>query len=344
MSKKKIAFITGITGQDGAWLAKFLLKKNYIIHGLLRRSSSINTKRIDDIFQEPYLSNRNLFLHYGDLTDSSSIQSVIEKSMPDEIYNLAAQSHVKVSYEMPEYTTNVDALGTLRILETIKNLRLQKKTRFYQASSSEMFGNSKPPQNENTIFRPESPYAAAKLYSFWITTIYRNAYKIFASNGILFNHESIYRGETFLTKKVCKAVAKIYKKKQKKIIIGNLYSKRDWGDARDYVRGMWQILQHFKPDDFVLGTGKSITVKKFIEMAFNQVNIKINWKGFGLNEKGYDQKNNLIVEVSDIYFRPTEVNFLKSDPAKAFRVLKWKSTINIENMIKDMVAEELKNC
>ena len=344
MSKKKIAFITGITGQDGAWLAKFLLKKNYIIHGLLRRSSSINTKRIDDIFQEPYLSNRNLFLHYGDLTDSSSIQSVIEKSMPDEIYNLAAQSHVKVSYEMPEYTTNVDALGTLRILETIKNLRLQKKTRFYQASSSEMFGNSKPPQNENTIFRPESPYAAAKLYSFWITTIYRNAYKIFASNGILFNHESIYRGETFLTKKVCKAVAKIYKKKQKKIIIGNLYSKRDWGDARDYVRGMWQILQHFKPDDFVLGTGKSITVKKFIEMAFNQVNIKINWKGSGLNEKGYDQKNNLIVEVSDIYFRPTEVNFLKSDPAKAFRVLKWKSTINVENMIKDMVAEELKNC
>ena len=344
MSKKKIAFITGITGQDGAWLAKFLLKKNYIIHGLLRRSSSINTKRIDDIFQEPYLSNRNLFLHYGDLTDSSSIQSVIEKSMPDEIYNLAAQSHVKVSYEMPEYTTNVDALGTLRILETIKNLRLQKKTKFYQASSSEMFGNSKPPQNEETIFRPESPYAAAKLYSFWITTIYRNAYKIFASNGILFNHESIYRGETFLTTKVCKAVAKIYKKKQKKIIIGNLYSKRDWGDARDYVRGMWQILQHFKPDDFVLGTGKSITVKKFIEMAFNQVNIKINWKGSGLNEKGYDQRNNIIVEVSDIYFRPTEVNFLKSDPTKALRVLKWKSTINLENMIKDMIAEELKNC
>jgi len=344
MSKKKIALITGITGQDGAWLAKFLLKKDYIIHGLLRRSSSINTKRIDDIFQEPYLSNRNLFLHYGDLTDSASIQSIIEKSMPDEIYNLAAQSHVKVSYEMPEYTTNVDALGTLRILETIKNLRLQKKTKFYQASSSEMFGNSKPPQNENTILRPESPYAAAKLYSFWITTIYRNAYKIFASNGILFNHESIYRGETFLTKKVCKAVAKIYKKKQKKLIIGNLYSKRDWGDARDYVRGMWQILQHFKPDDFVLGTGRSITVKKFIEMAFNQVNIKINWKGSGLNEKGYDQRNNLIVEVSDIYFRPTEVNFLKSDPAKAFRILKWKSTINLENMIKDMIAEELKSC
>jgi len=343
MSKKKIAFITGITGQDGAWLAKFLLKKNYIIHGLLRRSSSINTKRIDDIFQEPYLSNRNLFLHYGDLTDSSSIQSVIEKSIPDEIYNLAAQSHVKVSYDMPEYTTNVNALGTLRILETIKNLRLQKKTKFYQASSSEMFGNSKPPQNENTIFRPESPYAAAKLYSFWITTIYRNAYKIFASNGILFNHESIHRGETFLTKKVCKAVAKIYKKKQKKIIVGNLYSKRDWGDARDYVRGMWQILQHYKPDDFVLGTGKSITVKKFIEMAFNEVNIKINWKGSGLNEKGYDQRNNIIVEVSDIYFRPTEVNFLKSDPTKAFRVLKWKSTISLENMIKDMVTEELKN-
>jgi GDPmannose 4,6-dehydratase len=344
MIKKKIAFITGITGQDGAWLAKFLLKKNYIVHGLLRRSSSINTKRIDDIFQEPYLSNRNLFLHYGDLTDSSSIQSVIAKSMPDEIYNLAAQSHVKVSYEMPEYTTNVNTLGTLRVLESIKSLRLQKKTKFYQASSSEMFGNSKPPQNEKTIFRPESPYAAAKLYSFWITTIYRNAYKIFASNGILFNHESIYRGETFLTKKVCRAVAKIYKNKQKKIIVGNLYSKRDWGDARDYVRGMWQILQHHKADDFVLGTGKSITVKKFIEMAFKQVNIKVNWKGSGLDEKGYDQANNLIVEVSNIYFRPTEVNFLKSDPTKAYRVLKWKSTINLENMIKDMITEELKNC
>ncbi len=341
---KKNALITGITGQDGAWLAKFLLKKNYKVHGMIRRSSSINTKRIDDIFQEPFVKNKNLFLYYGDLTDTSSIQNIIIKSKPDEIYNLGAQSHVKVSYETPEYTTDVNGLGTLRILESIRNLNLGNKIKFYQASSSEMFGKTKPPQTENSIFAPQSPYAAGKLYSYWITRIYRDAYKIYASNGILFNHESKYRGDTFVTKKICKSVARIFKKKQDKIILGNLYAKRDWGDARDYVEGIWKILQYKKPDDFVLSTGKSFTVKEFVEIAFNYVGIKIVWKGKGINEVGRDQKTNkIIVSISKMYFRPTEVDFLRGNSGKAKKELKWKNKINLKKMISDMIDFELKN-
>ena len=341
---KKNALITGITGQDGAWLAKFLIKKGYRVFGMIRRSSSINTKRIDDIFQEPFVKNKNLYLYYGDLTDTSSIQNIIFKSKPDEIYNLGAQSHVKVSYETPEYTTDVNGMGTLRILESIRNLNLGKKVKFYQASSSEMFGSTKPPQSENSLFAPQSPYAAGKLYSYWITKIYRDAYNIYASNGILFNHESKFRGDTFVTKKICKSVAKISKNKQNKIILGNLYAKRDWGDARDYVEGIWRILQYKKPDDFVLSTGKSFSVKEFVEIAFKYVGIKVIWKGKGLNEVGINSKNKkVIVSVSKLYFRPTEVDFLRGNSSKARRELKWKNKINLNKMIADMIDSELNN-
>ncbi len=341
---KKNALITGITGQDGAWLAKFLIKKGYRVFGMIRRSSSINTKRIDDIFQEPFVKNKNLYLYYGDLTDTSSIQNIIIKSKPDEIYNLGAQSHVKVSYETPEYTTDVNGMGTLRILESIRNLNLGKKVKFYQASSSEMFGSTKPPQSENSLFAPQSPYAAGKLYSYWITKIYRDAYNIYASNGILFNHESKFRGDTFVTKKICKSVAKISKNKQNKIILGNLYAKRDWGDARDYVEGIWRILQYKKPDDFVLSTGKSFSVKEFVEIAFKYVGIKVIWKGKGLNEVGINSKNKkVIVSVSKLYFRPTEVDFLRGNSSKARKELKWKNKINLNKMIADMIDSELNN-
>ena len=341
---KKNALITGITGQDGAWLAKFLIKKGYKVYGMIRRSSSINTKRIDDIFQEPFKKNKNLYLYYGDLTDTSSIQNIIIKSKPDEIYNLGAQSHVKVSYETPEYTTDVNGMGTLRILESIRNLNLGKKVKFYQASSSEMFGSTKPPQSENSLFAPQSPYAAGKLYSYWITKIYRDAYNIYASNGILFNHESKFRGDTFVTKKICKSVAKISKNKQKKIILGNLYAKRDWGDARDYVEGIWRILQYKKPDDFVLSTGKSFSVKEFVEIAFKYVGIKVIWKGKGLKEVGINSKTKkVIVSVSKLYFRPTEVDFLRGNSSKARKELKWKNKINLNKMIADMIDAELNN-
>ena len=341
---KKNALITGITGQDGAWLAKFLIKKGYKVHGMIRRSSSINTKRIDDIFQEPFTKNKNLYLYYGDLTDTSSIQNIIIKSKPDEIYNLGAQSHVKVSYETPEYTTDVNGMGTLRILESIRNLNLGKKVKFYQASSSEMFGSTKPPQSEKSLFAPQSPYAAGKLYSYWITKIYRDAYNIYASNGILFNHESKFRGDTFVTKKICKSVAKISKNKQQKIILGNLYAKRDWGDARDYVEGVWRILQYKKPDDFVLSTGKSFSVKEFVEIAFKYVGIKVIWKGKGLKEVGINSKTKkVIVSISELYFRPTEVDFLRGNSNKARRELKWKNKINLKKMIADMIDSELNN-
>ena len=344
MKKNKIALITGITGQDGSLLAKFLLKKNYIVHGVKRRSSSLNTSRIDDIYQDTQLKNKNFILHYGDMTDSSNITSLVSKIKPNEIYNLAAQSHVKVSFETPEYTANCDAMGPLRILEAIRNCNLEKKTKYYQASTSEMFGTSKPPQSEKTVFQPASPYGSAKLYGYWITKNYRDAYDIFASNGILFNHEGPLRGETFVTKKITIAAAKISKGMQEKLYLGNLNAKRDWGDARDFVEGMWKILQHPKPDDFVLATGKSFTVRRFVELAFKEVNINIRWRGKGLNEVGYNSSNKkTIIEIDKRYFRPNEVDFLQGNYAKSKKLLDWKPKITLNQMIKDMIAYDLKN-
>ena len=293
--KKKIALIFGVTGQDGAYLAKLLLKKGYKVHGVKRRSSSLNTYRIDDIYKEPFTKKNNFFLHYGDVTDSLSVFNIIKKIKPNEIYNLAAQSHVAVSFEIPEYTTNADALGTLRILESI--VKLNRKIKFYQAGSSEMFGKVyETPQTEKTPFYPRSPYGVAKLYSHWITINYRESYKIFASNGILFNHESPLRGETFVTKKVVKALCNIKHNKQKKLFVGNLSSKRDWGHAQDYVKAMWKILQHKQPDDFVICTGKQYTIKQFINLVAQELNMKIKWKGKGIKEKAYNEKNRCIIE------------------------------------------------
>jgi len=341
--KKKIALIFGITGQDGAYLSKYLLKKKYIVHGVIRRSSLINTHRIDDIYQDPSIRSRNFVLHYGDVIDSSSVSSIINKILPDEIYNLAAQSHVKVSYAIPEYTGNVDGLGTLRILDVLKNLMKKKKIKFYQAGTSEMFGGSqKKSQNEKTNFEPQSPYAAAKLYAHWITKIYRNAYGIFASNGILFNHESPLRGETFVTKKIAKGLTRIKLKKQKKLLLGNIYSKRDWGHAGDYVEAMWKILNHKSPDDFVIATNYKIKIKDFVEMACNELNINIKWKGKGINEKAYDQNGNCIIEIDKRYFRPLEVENLQGDYSKAKKILKWKPKRNISSLVKEMIKHELK--
>ena len=338
---KKKALIFGITGQDGSLLARFLLKKKYLVHGIKRRSSSFNTGRIDDIFKKE--GNKNLFLHFGDLTDALNIQALIAKIKPDEIYNLGAQSHVKVSFDTPEYTANADAIGTLRILESIRAADLVKKTKFYQASTSEMFGNSKKSQNENTPFHPESPYGTAKLFSYWITRNYRSAYGMFASNGILFNHEGEYRGETFLTRKVTIGVARIFLQKSKCITLGNLNAKRDWGDAQDYVEGMYKILQHKNSDDFVLATGKTYSVRQFIENAFHSINIKIKWRGKGLKEVGYDSKNTkrVLVKIDKKYFRPNEVNHLLGDYKKAKKILKWKPKITFKNMIKKMVLNDI---
>jgi len=344
MRKNKIALITGVTGQDGSLLAKFLLKKNYIVHGMKRRSSSLNTSRIDDIYQDPQFKKKNFYLHYGDMTDTSGINSLLSSIRPDEIYNLAAQSHVKVSFETPEYTANCDAMGPLRILEAIRNNNLEKKTKYYQASTSEMYGSSKPPQNEKTIFKPASPYGTAKLYGYWITKNYRESYNIFASNGILFNHEGAFRGETFVTKKITAAVAKISKGLQKKLYLGNLNAKRDWGEARDYVDGMWRILQQKKPDDFVLATGKSFTVRKFVELAFKEVEIKILWRGKGLNEVGYDSvSKKILVQIDKRYFRPNEVDHLLGDYKKSKKILKWEPKITLKKMIREMVDYDLKN-
>ena len=345
MSKtKKIALITGITGQDGAYLAEFLLNKNYLVHGVKRRSSSINTERVDHLYIDPHFSNNDFFLHYGDLTDSTNLIRIIQETKPNEIYNLAAQSHVQVSFESPEYTANSDAVGTLRILEAIRILKLENKTKFYQASTSELFGKTNEnPQKETTPFYPRSPYAAAKLYAYWITINYREAYNIFASNGILFNHEGPTRGETFVTRKVSLAVANIFYGKQEMLFLGNLDSKRDWGHAKDYVEGMWKILQYKKPDDFILATGQSHSVREFVELAFKEINIEIIWKGKGVNEEGVNKKTGkTIIKIDPRYYRPTEVNFLLGDASKAKKELKWKPKTFFKDLVSEMVKSDIK--
>ena len=338
--KKKIALIYGVTGQDGAYLAKFLLNKNYIVHGIKRRSSSLNTDRIDDIYNDRH-EKGNFFLHYGDLSDSLSVLKNIQNIKPDEIYNLGAQSHVGVSFEVPEYTANVDAIGALRILDAIKSLKLEKKVKFYQAGTSEMFGKSKPPQSEKTKFYPRSPYAAAKLYAHWITINYRESYDIFACNGILFNHESPIRGETFVTKKIIAALCRIKTTGKEKLYLGNLYAKRDWGHAKDYVIAMWKILQQKKADDYVIATGKQYSVKEFINLTASELKMKIFWSGKGLKEKCY-WNDKVIVEIDKKYFRPTEVNSLKGNFSKARKLLNWKPKYTIKSLIKEMILQELK--
>ena len=341
---KKIALIFGITGQDGSYLAEFLLKKKYIVHGVKRRSSSINTGRIDHIYQDPHVKKRTFILHYGDITDSLSVTRLINQIKPDEIYNLAAQSHVHVSFESPEYTANADALGALRILEAIRFNKLEKKTKFYQAGTSELYGrNEKIPQNEKTIFHPASPYAVAKLYAHWITINYREAYKIFACNGILFNHESPRRGETFVTQKIVQALCKIKTNRQKTLYLGNMYSKRDWGHAKDYVQGMWSMLQQKKPEDFVIATGKQTTVKNFVNLVAKQLEIKISWKGKGTNEKAVNENGKTIVACDKAYYRPLEVNNLLGDSKKARKKLKWNPKINLNELISEMIEYEMNN-
>ena len=338
---KKKDLITGITGQDGSYLCDFLLSKGYQVIGVKRRSSSFNTKRIDHIYNDVKQS-KNFIPYYGDLTDSSNILRIIQSTKPDEIYNLAAQSHVHTSFEIPEYTANADALGTLRMLEAIRVLKLQKKTKFYQASTSEIFGNTEIPQNEKTPFRPRSPYAIAKLYAYWTTVNYREAYNIFAVNGILFNHEGPRRGETFVSRKITRAVVEIYRNKRKFFTLGNLNAKRDWGSAKDYVESMWLMLKAKKPSDYVIATGKSYSVKKFVEEAFRHVNINIGWKGRGLNEVGYNKKTGQIyIKVDPIYFRPTEVNELRGDPSKAKRELKWKPKTSFQKLVREMMESDL---
>ncbi len=337
---KKKALIFGVTGQDGSYLSRLLLKKKYIVHGVIRRSSSINTKRIDDIYQEPFALKKNFILHYGDVMDGNSVYDLVNKINPNEIYNLAAQSHVAVSFKIPEYTTNADALGALRILESI--VKINTKIKYYQAGSSEMFGKVQEfPQNERTPFYPRSPYAVSKVYAHWITVNYRESYNIFASNGILFNHESPLRGETFVTKKIVKALCRIKKKKQKKLFLGNIYAKRDWGHAEDYVFAMWKILQHSKPDDWVICTGKQYSVKQFINLVAKKIQLKIFWKGKGLNEKAYSEKNQPVIEIKKRYFRPAEVDNLKGNSQKAKKILKWKPSKDINDLIQDMTEYEL---
>jgi GDPmannose 4,6-dehydratase len=349
----KIALITGITGQDGAYLAEFLLKKGYMVHGLKRRSSLFNTDRIDHLYQDPHSESRNFFLHYGDMTDSSNLIRIMQEVQPDEVYNLAAMSHVKVSFDTPEYTANADALGTLRLLEAIRLLGLVEKTRLYQASTSELYGLvQEVPQSERTPFYPRSPYAVAKLYAYWITVNYREAYKLFACNGILFNHESPIRGETFVTRKITMAVARIALGMQKKLFLGNLSAKRDWGHAKDFVRAMYLILQQDKPDDFVIATGVTTQVRDFVRLAFAEAGIEIEFTGSGLNEKGvvarclneeYQlQPGTIVVEVDAAYFRPTEVELLIGDPSKAMKQLGWKPEHDLASLVSDMVQSDLK--
>ncbi len=345
----KKALITGITGQDGSYLAEFLLNKGYEVHGILRRSSSFNTGRIEHLYMDDLVEDmhksRNFQLHYGDLTDSTNIIALIQKIQPDEIYNLAAQSHVKVSFETPEYTAQVDALGTLRILEAVRLLGLENKTKIYQASTSELYGLvQEVPQSETTPFYPRSPYGVAKLYGFWITKNYREAYDIFASNGILFNHESPRRGETFVTRKITLAAARIKLGVQKKLYLGNLNAKRDWGHAKDYVECMWLILQNDKPDDFVIATGEMHTVREFCELAFKEVGVELKWEGEGIDEKGIDiNSGRVLIEVDPQYFRPTEVDQLLGDPTKAIEKLGWNPTQTpFETLVKEMVQEDLK--
>ena len=340
---KKVAFITGITGQDGAYLAELLLKKDYIVHGLKRRSSSFNTGRIDHLYQDPHVNKRNFILHHGDLTDSSNLIRIIQEVQPDEIYNLAAQSHVQVSFETPEYTANADGLGTLRILEAIRLLGMVDKTKFYQASTSELYGMvQEVPQNEKTPFYPRSPYAVAKLYGYWITINYREAYKMYACNGILFNHESPVRGETFVTRKITRAAARISMGTQDRVYLGNLDAKRDWGHASDFVEGMWRMLQQEKPEDFVLATGVTTTIREFTELAFAEVGITLEWSGSGVDETGRDVKSgNIIVSVDPAYFRPTEVDLLIGDASKAREKLGWQPTCDLQQMIEEMIKSDL---
>ena len=343
MEKAKKAFITGATGQDGAYLAELLLKKGYEVHGLKRRSSSFNTERIDHLYQDIHSDDVKLHLHYGDMTDSTNIISLIQKIEPDEIYNLAAQSHVAVSFETPEYTANADAMGTLRILEAVKLLGMVKKVKIYQASTSELYGKvQEVPQSETTPFYPRSPYGVAKLYGFWITKNYRESYDMFACNGILFNHESPIRGETFVTRKITRAVAAIKLGLQEKLYLGNIDSQRDWGHARDYVEGMWLMLQQDKPDDFVLATGEMHTVREFVEKSFEFVGVKIRWQGEGVEEKGICAKTgNVLVEIDPRYFRPAEVEQLLGDASKAERELGWKAKITFETLVKEMMEADL---
>jgi len=340
---RKTALITGVTGQDGSYLTDFLLKKGYKIIGVKRRSSSFNTKRIDHIYNDINQS-KNFIPFYGDLTDSSNILRIVQSTKPDEIYNLGAQSHVHTSFEIPEYSANADALGTLRILEAIRILKLQKKTKFYQASTSEIFGNTEIPQNENTPFRPRSPYAVSKLYAYWTTVNYREAYKIFAVNGILFNHEGPRRGETFVSRKITRAVTEIYRNKRKFFTLGNLNAKRDWGSAKDYVESMWLMLKAKQPSDYVIATGKSYTVKKFVEESFNYLNIKIVWKGKGLKEVGVNAKTNQVyVKVDPVYFRPTDVDELRGDASKAKRELNWKPKTSFKELVGEMMKSDLED-
>jgi GDPmannose 4,6-dehydratase len=349
----KVALITGITGQDGAYLSEFLLKKGYIVHGIKRRSSLFNTDRIDHLYQDPHVENRNFFLHYGDLTDSTNMIRIIQEVQPDEIYNLAAMSHVQVSFDTPEYTANADGIGTLRILEAIRLLGLTQKTRFYQASTSELYGLvQEVPQSEKTPFYPRSPYAVAKLYGYWITVNYREAYDMYACNGILFNHESPIRGETFVTRKITRATSRIALGLQEKLFLGNLSAKRDWGHAKDYVKAMYLMLQQEKPEDFVVATGVTTEVRDFVKLAFAEAGIEVEFKGEGVNEKGYVvacnnpeyqlEKGKCVVEVDPRYFRPTEVELLIGDPSKAKEKMGWEPKYDLKGLVEDMMESDLK--
>jgi GDPmannose 4,6-dehydratase len=344
IASAKVALVTGVTGQDGAYLSELLLSKGYIVHGIKRRSSSFNTGRIENLYEDPHVEHPRFILHYGDLTDATNLIRIVQQCQPDEIYNLAAQSHVMVSFETPEYTANADALGALRLLEAIRILGLERKARFYQASTSELYGRVREtPQTESTPFYPRSPYAAAKLYAYWITVNYREAYGLHASNGILFNHESPLRGETFVTRKITRAAAAIKFKRQKKFYLGNLDAKRDWGHAREYVRGMWLMLQQEIPDDYVLSTGVTTPVRTFVEWAFQDVGIPIQWKGQGLSEKGLDASSGeVVVEIDPRYFRPTEVDVLIGDSSKARAKLGWRHEISVRDLAREMVQEDLK--
>jgi GDPmannose 4,6-dehydratase len=340
----KVALITGTTGQDGAYLAELLLGKGYVVHGLKRRSSSLNTQRVDHLYVDPHVENAKFFLHYGDMTDATNLIRLMQETQPTEIYNLAAQSHVQVSFEAPEYTANADALGTLRLLEAIRILKLERRVRFYQASTSELYGNTPhKPQSETTPFAPRSPYAAAKLYAYWITVNYREAYGIHASNGILFNHESPIRGETFVTRKITRAVAAIEAGLQDRLFIGNLNARRDWGHARDYVEGMWMMLQQPQPDDYVLATGSGHTVREFVEHAFALIGRRLKWRGEGVEERGVDEASGKeLVNVDPRYFRPTEVDVLVGDASKARSKLGWKHRVGFDALVREMVEKDRK--
>lgn len=342
-SRRPVALITGITGQDGAYLAEFLLEKGYEVHGLKRRSSLFNTDRIDHLYQDPHEESRRFILHHGDMTDSSSLIRIVQQTQPDEVYNLAAQSHVAVSFEEPEYTANSDALGALRLLEAIRIAGLEKKTRFYQASTSELYGLvQEVPQKETTPFYPRSPYAVAKLYAYWITVNYREAYGMYACNGILFNHESPLRGETFVTRKITRALARIKLGLQNCLYLGNLDAKRDWGHAKDYVEMQWLMLQQDKPEDFVIATGEQNSVRDFVNSAADELGIRIRWEGEGVKEKGYDESGRCIVAVDPRYFRPTEVETLLGDPSKAKTKLGWSPKVRFEELVAEMIREDLR--